>query len=674
MEKDRKRSVEKDERRSNAVGKSGGAKKPSPEKEERKRAEAKADKQKQRDAAKAKGSKSPEVQRGPTSPESARKPPQTTPESTRKAITQSRSQSKISSSSGKVGTLGSSQSIPSIPQNGAGGNNNVSGVGLGNSNNNLSSNNNSNNGSFASSSTLNAGGVATNGGLAVGAGLPFPLSKAASSQNVTKTRSLASMPLSMTMRATMEPPRAPFVVKDKQVECDIFNRVTLTQFLNEKLFADVTLTGPDGSEHAVHRVVVGRGSLWIHRQLLQMPTEQGPWRLAIPFPDPGRVLPQVLRALYTGQIEITSDSATAINNLARHMEIPELTKQVAQYLSSTVQRHNCVSMLRQAIELQADDVADACINVVARNFSLLREKDWNWLSYKLFLSLLQAEFFQAESEVAVYELISSYIAAHKNELTAEEKRKLQEEPRFRFFSLSQLQEVVARADSGTGEAPIDLMLEGALAKLEELERKSGQMRLVGTKKHLKRRQTHGLQFPFTPELEMKGIVHYLATNGGKDEYANPHLLGALTVSASSLERGLMLDLVALEPNELWTRPVPASWFCVDFKNRRVRPHHYSLRHGGLHKTDFLRHWDLLGSNDGQTWSLLRRHTADNSLRSGNFAISTWDIVGCRSSYRMFRVIQTGHNSSRHNFLALSGFEIYGELFAENDVALDMEEK
>ncbi len=651
----RKRSVEKDDRRTLPPKAAGGGKKVSPEKELEKK-QSKREKQAQGKEAKAKGSKSPEQQR-PTSPEPAKKAATAvTPESSRKQVASSRSTGKLPGTLSKAAMAGSQQGIPGAATQSPGG-------GAGNN-----SNNNSNN---SGANTSNSGGALLNSSFS--SGLPYPLAKTVSSQNVTSTKLLASMPL--TMRASMEAPRAPFEVKDKQVDCDIFNRETLTQFLNERLYSDLTLVGPDGCEHAVHRVVVSRGSQWIHQQLLAMPAVcAGPWRLVVPFPDPGNVLPQVLRALYTGQIEISSDSATAINNLARHMEIPELTRQVAQFLASTVQRHNCVAMLRQAIDLRADDVADACINVVARNFSLLKEKDWNWLSYKLFFSLLQAEFFQAESEAAVYELISSYIAAHKHELSSEEKRRLQEETRFRFFSPAQMQEVVARCDAEGGDAPIDLILEGALARLEELERKTGPMQLVGTKKHLKRRQTHGLQFPFTPELEMKGIVHYLATNGGKDEYANPHLLGVLTVSASSLERGLMLDLVAQEPNELWTRPVPASWFCVDFKNRRVRPCHYSLRHGGLHKTDFLRHWDLLGSNDGQTWTLLRRHTADNSLRAGNFAVSTWDVVGCKTSYRMFRVIQTGHNSSRHNFLALSGFEIYGELFAENDVALDLEEK
>jgi hypothetical protein len=120
-------------------------------------------------------------------------------------------------------------------------------------------------------------------------------------------------------------------------------------------------------------------------------------------------------------------------------------------------------------------------------------------------------------------------------------------------------------------------------------------------------------------------------------------------------------------SELWTKDVPASWFCVDFRSRRVRPRHYSLRHGGLHCTDFLRSWDLQASLDGARWLVLRKQTADSSLTKP-FGVCTWEIPHCFRSYRYFRVIQTGHNSSRHNFLAVSGIEFYGELRTSRNAA------
>ena len=389
--------------------------------------------------------------------------------------------------------------------------------------------------------------------------------------------------------ARSEAPRAPFEVEEKALQCDIFNRETLVYFLKERLFSDLTLVGADGSEHAVHRIVVARASKWIHKQLTENDSP-GAWRLEIPFPDPSLVLPQVIRAMYTGQIEITSDSATAVNTLARHLEIPSLLKQVAQYLTNTVQRHNCVAMLRQAIKLNADDVAQACINVVARNFAMLKENDWSWLSYRHFYALLRAEFFQARAEMDVYELISSYVSAHEDTLSKEEIRALHEETRFRFFTLEQM-----KATAETPQAPLDLILKGALARLESLERQKGEMQLAGETKQTQKRLAHGLQFPFTPELVFQGIVHFLASSSGLQTskelaYVNPHEAGLLQVTSSSLERGKLSELVALEPTELWTQPVPASWFCVDFKARRVRPHHYTLRHGRLHRNDFLRHW------------------------------------------------------------------------------------
>ena len=60
--------------------------------------------------------------------------------------------------------------------------------------------------------------------------LTTAISLAPTAPVVPSNKSLASMPLSTTLR-----PRTPFVVKDTSVECDIFNRETLIAFLDEKV-------------------------------------------------------------------------------------------------------------------------------------------------------------------------------------------------------------------------------------------------------------------------------------------------------------------------------------------------------------------------------------------------------------------------------------------------------
>eukprot|EP01096_Ripella_sp_DP13-Kostka_P014564 TRINITY_DN6624_c0_g1_i1.p1 TRINITY_DN6624_c0_g1~~TRINITY_DN6624_c0_g1_i1.p1 ORF type:complete len:228 (-),score=65.59 TRINITY_DN6624_c0_g1_i1:109-702(-) len=187
---------------------------------------------------------------------------------------------------------------------------------------------------------------------------------------------------------------------------------------------------------------------------------------------------------------------------------------------------------------------------------------------------------------------------------------------------------------------------------------------------LQKRPIRGLVFDYKPQSlssgsieDHKGVVHWLSTHYGRMARENPHTCGRLLVTSSSVEKGHERNLVDAKPSELWTSDVPSSWFCIDLgPNRKIVPTAYSLRHGGNYRADSLRTWDFQGSVDGTTWILLRRHANDCSL-NGPYAVHSWEIVGTDEAFRYFRILQTGHNSSNHNFLVASGFEIFGTLFA-----------
>lgn len=99
--------------------------------------------------------------------------------------------------------------------------------------------------------------------------------------------------------------------------------------------------------------------------------------------------------------------------------------------------------------------------------------------------------------------------------------------------------------------------------------------------------------------------------------------------------------------------------------RKVAVTAYTLRHGGNYKADSLRNWEFKGSLDGNTWYGLCRHTGDSSLNEP-FASKTWSVaLDNPTPYRYFRILQKGHNSSDRNFLALSGIELYGDLYESN---------
>lgn len=113
---------------------------------------------------------------------------------------------------------------------------------------------------------------------------------------------------------------------------------------------------------------------------------------------------------------------------------------------------------------------------------------------------------------------------------------------------------------------------------------------------LKKRIPAGLEFEYSYDFDDKGIIYYIATNGGREPYTNPHTAARVRVTASSVERWNMMEeerkrrkkrkthwvvfcrgdverLVARDPQELWTKDVPASWFTIDLgRSRTVRLH------------------------------------------------------------------------------------------------------
>jgi len=72
-----------------------------------------------------------------------------------------------------------------------------------------------------------------------------------------------------------------------------------------------------------------------------------------------------------------------------------------------------------------------------------------------------------------------------------------------------------------------------------------------------------------------------------------------------------------------------------------------------------------------SWTVLRRHYKDDSL-NGKFSMCTWPIKkqDNQRPYRYFTIIQTGHNSSNHNFLVISFFELYGELWETEEARME----
>jgi len=276
---------------------------------------------------------------------------------------------------------------------------------------------------------------------------------------------------------------------------------------------------------------------------------------------------------------------------------------------------------------------------------------------------LRHRYLAVKSEYHIYQCVSRYIAAERPEpLTQENINALMECVRFVWMDYDEL--VGINSDP---RVPHHLLIESLLHRLKLQENPDAAATILGDdgkpNPRLQKRMRYGMRFEYRPRIKDAGIMFWIGTEGRRrlEYWTNPHLAKEVRVTASSIEKGQLAQLVSRNTGELWTKDVPASWFAIELlKGRSVVLSYYTLRHGRGYKSDCLRAWDLQGSNDGVEWELLSRHTMDKSL-NGPFGEHSWPVK-TEHAFRFFRVIQTGHNSSNHNFLALSGMELYGDLY------------
>jgi E3 ubiquitin-protein ligase HECTD1 len=166
------------------------------------------------------------------------------------------------------------------------------------------------------------------------------------------------------------------------------------------------------------------------------------------------------------------------------------------------------------------------------------------------------------------------------------------------------------------------------------------------------------EFFYSKDYDTQGILYYLGTNRGLEEYHNPHLRGVVTASASSFQNSTIdqfVDRMENARSRLYTDDIPKQYFMVDFHNVMVQPTHYTLSHDGSDNVPI--NWSVLGSTDGVTWTLLKCHSKDMSLCSERS--HTWPITA-DDYYSKFKFLHADKNESDLWYFIIDRLEMYGK--------------
>jgi hypothetical protein len=140
---------------------------------------------------------------------------------------------------------------------------------------------------------------------------------------------------------------------------------------------------------------------------------------------------------------------------------------------------------------------------------------------------------------------------------------------------------------------------------------------------------------------------------------NVHDHGIVNVSGNMIIGSYFVKnaIDLLSTSSFQSNNAPNQWLCYDFKTRKLRPAHYSIR--AYFSDWYLRSWIFEGSMDGSRWIELDRHTNDETTNS-NHQIGTFSISrDCECQF--VRLRQTDVCANGHYHLILYGMEIFGDL-------------
>jgi ankyrin repeat protein len=168
--------------------------------------------------------------------------------------------------------------------------------------------------------------------------------------------------------------------------------------------------------------------------------------------------------------------------------------------------------------------------------------------------------------------------------------------------------------------------------------------------------------------ENEGILFWLGTNGGTEDWQNPAEKGLVRCACSSkMGNSKPMDaLCGRETVRCVTQNKPDQWVSIDLVNKYVVPTAYMLRHYISFDTEALRNWRLEATNDDTNWYILSTHVEDDKLKTkgGTYTWELSQLAGLQTPFRRFRISQTGQNSNRHHYLACSGIELFGKVYSE----------
>nr|VZI37440.1 unnamed protein product [Spirometra erinaceieuropaei] len=179
-------------------------------------------------------------------------------------------------------------------------------------------------------------------------------------------------------------------------------------------FKELVIEVKDGAILNAHRIILAAripslraalsGALGKDNSVLKWPTV------------PLNLANSLLQYVYTGQLEVTQANAMAIVMFAKMMKMSDLENWGVQFMSNRVNLENLATTWDFAKSMRMESLMETCINLMQAQFTSFVSTDlFIRLPADTVLTLLRNDNLSVDSEEAVFEAISSWVAAGDKE-------------------------------------------------------------------------------------------------------------------------------------------------------------------------------------------------------------------------------------------------------------------
>ena len=168
------------------------------------------------------------------------------------------------------------------------------------------------------------------------------------------------------------------------------------------------------------------------------------------------------------------------------------------------------------------------------------------------------------------------------------------------------------------------------------------------------------------DFDKNGIIYAIGTDDGQKPFSNPAQNGKVACTRSSDGAGSASLICSRETIDNKTLNQPRQFYMIDMgEDRKVLLTHYTIKGNCYTSAEQPRSWWLQGAVTENDWVMLDKKEDCDVLKSSGASktFETTTDAAKNTTYRYFRIVQIGKNSSFNFRFNLSGFEMYGTLIS-----------